>query len=147
MDSQSRNKTIQASFSFFVGILLFCTPLIFYYMFPMASATMFNAFLFLGLPLFSYAFTLGINSLVQFLSCNRVSIQQVALASLAPVGFVLAFGSAAHFFPLLQSPVLSAVSWVPDTTTQKAIALGFYLFWGGAYGEAIAAGLVTGCPK
>lgn len=146
MDSQSRNKVIQTSFSLVVGIMLFASYLIFCTMFPTAGASLTRLFLLVILPAFTYVFSMGMNSLVQFISCGTISIQQVALASLAPVGFLILFGGLASSLPFLQSPVLSAVSWVPDSLLQNAIAIGFYLFWAGAYGEAVAAGFVSGCP-
>jgi hypothetical protein len=147
MDTQARNKAIQVSFSLILGILLFSASLIFFYMFPTASSTLIQVFLFALLPSLTYLFTLGINSLVQFLSCNTVNIKQVALSSFVPVGFLFLFGGLAYFLPTFLSPIQSAITWMGDSITQYAIAIGFYLFWAGAYGESIAVGMVTSCPK
>lgn len=146
MDAQGRNKTLQVAFAFVTGVFVVAMVVVFYRIFPIPSSLQANVFLFAVLPALTYAQSLIINSIVQFISCNTVSIGQVALAALSPPAGVLTLGSLATLFPFLRSPIASAVSWT-DETMQKAVGLAFYLFWGAVYGQTIAAGMVTGCPS
>lgn len=99
------------------------------------------------IPLFSYLSGLGLNSLSQYIYCNKVSISQVAMVStFAPI-FVVVFSLLAWFAPFLRSPVESILPLTADVDMKYALGFAFYLLWAGIYGQNIAAGMLQSCPS
>lgn len=93
----------------------------------------------------SYVMALGWNAIVQKVSCNTISPRQIAMASiLTPIAMF--FGLILSTF--LSSPVINVLPIdIRTSPMSNYIAIGFYAFWAGMFGEVIGAGLSQNCPK
>jgi hypothetical protein len=100
----------------------------------------------LFLPLLSFGFALGINSIINFIICKKVNILQISYSSIFVLISVLVFlGISGIGF--LQSPILSAIPQYLHQRYGYLLVLAFYMFWAGMFGEAIASGFAQGCGQ
>ena len=100
----------------------------------------------LMLPLLSFGFAIGVNSVINYILCKKVNISQISFSSIFVLLSVLVFiGISGIGF--LQSPILSAVPQYLQQRYGYLLVLAFYMFWAGMFGEAIASGFAQGCGQ
>jgi hypothetical protein len=105
-----------------------------------------NLLKFLLLPTLGYGLALAFNSLLQYTTCTTVKIEQIAIASV-PVLLAIGAGLLVTLFPFIRSPIESIFSGSTRFVYGGAFAIGFYMFWAGMFGEAIASGMAQSCGK
>ena len=140
------DSTVRIAFGLVHGFLLAMIFPLLYIFVPEYAKSMPLASLLLVIPVVSYISGLGLNSLSQYIYCNKVSISQVALVSTFAPMFVIGFSLLAWFLPFLRSPVESILPLTADGDMKYAMGFAFYLLWAGIYGQNIAAGMVQSCP-
>jgi hypothetical protein len=97
------------------------------------------------LPTLGYAITLGLNTFVQSISCGKVNIQQIAMGSvMVPIAILLFLMLTLSSW--VRSPVESAVPFEMRAQYAGLLAVGFYMFWAGMFGESVASGFAQSCP-
>ncbi len=140
------DSTVRIAFGLVHGFLLAMIFPLMYIFVPDYVKSMPLASLLMVVPFISYVSGLGLNSLSQYIYCNKVSFSQVALVStFAPI-FVVSFTLLVWFMPFLRSPVESILPLTADVDMKYAMGFAFYLLWAGIYGQNIAAGMVQSCP-
>lgn len=105
-----------------------------------------NLLKFLLLPTLGYGLALALNSLLQYTTCTTVKIEQIAIASV-PILLAIGAGLLLTIFPFIRSPIESVFSGSTRLVYGGAFAIGFYMFWAGMFGEAIASGMAQSCGK
>jgi hypothetical protein len=130
----SVDTIVRVTFSFVHGLAVAMVLPIYFMMYPEFSKNYFFVLLFAIIPLFSYVFSLGLNSLTQYISCGTVVFGQIALASIFNPIFVL---------PEQPTDVLKQEG---DTTMKMVLSYAFYILWGGIYGQTYSAGFAQSCP-
>jgi len=99
----------------------------------------------LVLPTLGYLITLGLNSFIQSVSCGKVKIQQIAMGSLSvPIAILLFLILTLSSW--VRSPVTAAVPFNLRAEYAGLLAVGFYMFWAGMFGESVASGFAQSCP-
>ena len=141
------DSTLRISFGIVHGLLLATVLPLFYVMLPTFSKANPIIILLCVAPVISYIWGLGLNSLTQYITCGKVSGQQIALASLFGPAFVILFSLLVYFAAFLRSPVESVLPLSTDIDMKYAIGFSFYLLWAGMYGQTVASGMVQSCPK
>lgn len=141
------DSTVRISFGLVHGFLLAMIFPLMYIFIPDYVKAMPMMSLLLVIPFLSYISGLGLNSLSQYIYCNKVSFPQVALVSSFAPAFVLLFTLLAWLLPFLRSPVESILPLTADGDMKYAMGFAFYLLWAGIYGQNIAAGMLQSCPK
>ncbi len=98
------------------------------------------------LPVLGYGIALGLNSLNQYLTCKTIRPGQIAIISvtvpIAIFGFLLL-----TLLPFIRMPIEMAVPTKYVAQYGGLIALAFYMFWAGMFGEGIAGGFSQSCPS
>lgn len=141
------DSTVRISFGLVHGFLLAMIFPLMYIFIPDYVKAMPMMSLLLVIPFLSYVSGLGLNSLSQYIYCNKVSFPQVALVSTFAPAFVLLFTLLVWLLPFLRSPVESILPLTADSDMKYAMGFAFYLLWAGIYGQNIAAGMLQSCPK
>lgn len=97
------------------------------------------------LPTLGYGIALAINSLTQTASCGKMKISQIAIgSSVIPIAiFLFLFLNLSSF---VRSPIESTLAPSQRASMGPGLALAFYMFWAGMFGEAIAGGFAQACP-
>ncbi len=103
-----------------------------------------NTLKWIGLPLLAYGITLGVNSLIQYTSCQSVNMKQVAVSALFVPGAVLV-GLVLTLLGIVRSPIEKAVPLVYRLQYGGVIALAYYCLWAAMFGEAVAGGFAQSC--
>jgi hypothetical protein len=98
------------------------------------------------LPVLGYGIAFGINGAVHSSSCKTFNAAQVALGNLSILGAIL-ITLLVTLSSFIRSFIEVAVPPVYRTKYGGAIALGFYLFWAGMFGESIAGGFAQSCAS
>lgn len=131
--------------SFAIGILLFATTILFGWL-SFEYGLNANVLKWIGLPTFAYVVTLAFNTILQYSSCNKVEMGRVAIVSLfVPVAILLFLGLT--MIGLVRAPIEAAVPLQYKLQFAGLIAVAYYMFWAGLFGESIGAGFVQSCPK
>jgi hypothetical protein len=100
----------------------------------------------LVLPLIGFGLALGVNSIINYITCKKVNISQISYSSIFVLVSVLIFiGLSGIGF--LQSPILSAVPQYLHPSYGTVLVLAFYMFWAAMFGEGIASGFAQGCGQ
>ncbi len=98
------------------------------------------------LPVLGYGIALGLNSLNQYLTCKTILPGQIAIISvtvpIAIFGFLLL-----TLLPFIRMPIEMAVPTKYVAQYGGVIAVAFYMFWAGMFGEGIAGGFSQSCPS
>ena len=141
------DSTLRISFGIVHGLLLAMAFPLFYVMMPIFTRSYPIIILLCAIPAISYVWGLGLNSLSQYITCRKVSGQQIALASLFGPAFVILFSLIVYFAGFLRSPVESVLPFSTDIDMKYAIGFSFYLLWAGMYGQTVASGMVQSCPN
>ncbi len=98
------------------------------------------------LPVLGYGIALGLNSLNQYLTCKTIRPGQIAIISvtvpIAIFGFLLL-----TLLPFIRMPIEMAVPTKYVAQYGGVIAVAFYMFWAGMFGEGIAGGFSQSCPS
>ena len=98
------------------------------------------------LPTLGDLVTLGLNMFLQQVSCKKSSIKQIAIAS-SPVPIAILFFLLITLAGFVRAPIESAVPLLYRIKYGPSMALAFYMFWAGMFGEGIAGGFAQGCPS
>jgi uncharacterized MnhB-related membrane protein len=98
------------------------------------------------LPVLGYGIAFGINGAVHSSSCKTFNAAQVALGNLSILGAIL-ITLLITLSSFIRSFIEVAVPPVYRNKYGGAIALGFYLFWAGMFGESIAGGFAQSCAS
>jgi hypothetical protein len=96
------------------------------------------------LPTLGYAIGIGLNLLVQQVSCGKVNYKQIAVGTTAIPLAILLFlllSSAG----IVRAPVVDAVPLAYKLQYGASFAVAFYMFWAGMFGEAISGGFAQSC--
>jgi hypothetical protein len=141
------DSTVRISFGLVHGFLLAMIFPLMYIFIPDYVKAMPMMSLLLAVPFLSYVSGLGLNSLSQYIYCNKVSFPQVALVSTFAPAFVVLFTFLVWLLPFLRSPVESILPLTADADMKYAMGFAFYLLWAGIYGQNIASGMLQSCPK
>lgn len=96
------------------------------------------------LPILGYGITLAINSLLQVLSCGTVNMAKLATGGLVVPGAILA-GLVLTLAGIVRSPIQNAVPLAYRLQYGGLVALAYYMFWAGMFGEAFAGGFAQAC--
>jgi hypothetical protein len=150
----SVDTIVRVTFSFVHGLAVAMVLPIYFMMYPEFSKNYFYVLLFAIVPIFSYIFSLGLNSLTQYISCGTVVLGQIALASIFNPIFVILFGFISYMLPVLRTFVAAVLPEQPtdvlkqegDTTMKMVLSYAFYILWGGIYGQTYSAGFAQSCP-
>ena len=140
------DSTVRVAFGLVHGFLLAMVFPLLYIFVPDYVKSMPLLALLLVIPVLSYVSGFGLNSLSQYIYCNKISVSQVALVSTFAPAFVIAFSLLVYFLPFLRSPVESILPLTADGDMRFAMGFAFYLLWAGIYGQNIAAGMLQACP-
>lgn len=97
------------------------------------------------LPTLGYGIAVALNLGVQLVSCKKSSIRQIAIGStVIPVAIFLFL--ALLMLGFIRAPVEQAVPLQYRLQYGSSMALAFYMFWAGMFGEALAGGFAQACP-
>ena len=96
------------------------------------------------LPALGYLLALGINSGVQAASCGSVKIGQIAVGA-TPVPLAIIAGLVLTLSSFVRSAISAAVPLSVRPALGDTVAIGFYMFWAGMFGEAFSGGFATSC--
>ena len=98
------------------------------------------------LPAFGYSIAIGLNSLNQYMTCKTLRPGQIAITSvtipIAIFGFLLL-----TLLPFIRMPIEMAVPTEYMARYGGVVAVAFYMFWAGMFGEGIAGGFSQACPS
>jgi hypothetical protein len=97
------------------------------------------------LPTLGYLVALGLNMFIQQVSCGKSSITQIAIGS-SPVPIAILFFLLITLVGFVRAPIESAVPLAYKIQYGQSMALAFYMFWAGMFGEGLAGGFAQGCP-
>lgn len=127
-----------------VGVGLFTVALFIGYFNTIYS---FNANLlnWLLLPTVGYLIALGLNSFIQSVYCGKVNIKQIAIGSVSVPIMILLF-LLLCLSSWVRYPVETAVPLEYRAKYASLLAIGFYMFWAGMFGESAASGFAQSCP-
>jgi hypothetical protein len=96
------------------------------------------------LPIFGYGFAFGLNSFTQYVSCGNVNPSQIALGSI-PVPVSIFLFLLLSLSGIVRAPIQSAVPLTLRLKYGGIVAITYYMFWAGMFGEAIAGGFSQSC--
>lgn len=99
----------------------------------------------IALPTLAYFIALGLNAFVQSISCGAIQIKQLAVGAVSVPAAVLGF-LVLTLIPFVRAPI-SQILPPSYRGMGDYMALGFYMFWAGMFGEAMAGGLAQSCSK
>jgi hypothetical protein len=97
------------------------------------------------LPALAYCIALGLNAIVQSISCGSIRIKQLAVGAVSVPAAVLGF-LLLTLIPFVRAPI-SQILPLKYSDMSDYVALIFYMFWAGMFGEAMAGGLAQSCSK
>jgi hypothetical protein len=96
------------------------------------------------LPTIGFSISLGLNSILQYTTCNTVKVNQILYGGLTVLGFIL-FGLFITMSSIIRKPIESIVPLHYMANYGGIFAIAFYMFWAGMFGEAIASGFAQSC--
>ena len=99
---------------------------------------------FLVLPFISYVTSLATNSLVQYLSCQKVDIVPQLTRSLIVPACLFTLGGVLWFVPGLRWPIEGLVPSI-SRDTKTGLSSAFYVFWIALYGQTFSNSLSQAC--
>lgn len=113
----------------------------------------FNLIIWIILPLLFAIFAFGLNSLGQFIACNRVNLKNSGLSVLPVLGFLYGALLVSHI-SYMRAPIASLFVQLPNVTLLdaerarpviKGISIGYYVFFGILFGQIFSSGLSQAC--
>ena len=99
---------------------------------------------FLVLPFIAYVTSLATNSLVQYLSCQKVDIVPQLTRSLIVPATLFSLGVFLWFLPGLRWPIEGLFPTV-SRNTKTGLSSAFYVFWIALYGQTFSNSLAQTC--
>jgi hypothetical protein len=136
-------KTQTFAVSFALGSILFVLTLFLGWLSTSINFS-FSYLKWMLLPILGYLLALGINSGVQAASCGSVKIGQIALGAI-PVPLAILAGLILTLSSFVRSAIAAAVPLSMRASLGDIVAIGFYMFWAGMFGEAFSGGFATSC--
>jgi hypothetical protein len=95
------------------------------------------------LPWISFVESVGANSLIQFLGCQKVNFMPQLLNSLIAPASIAGLWILLYFLPGLRYPVEGLFTVSPEL--KKGLSSGFYVFWIALYAQTFSNGLAQMC--
>jgi hypothetical protein len=105
-----------------------------------------NMLKWLVLPALGFGIALSLNSFVQQTLCGRINASQIALGSTVVLGAIL-LSLVLTLSSTIRSFIEVAVPPLQRARYGGMVAVAFYLFWAGMFGEAFAAGFAQSCAS
>lgn len=139
------SQAIVLAFSLACALFIALIPLITVFYKATMSATVRGLLLFVALPIVSWGLTAMFNVFIQLIQCGTVNAGQVLLNGLPTIGLVSIFGLAAYFISFLRSPVEAIMPISMPEEVRKGVAVAFFIFWGGLYGQAVGGSFSQSC--
>ena len=87
--------------------------------------------------------SVGANSLIQFLGCQKVNFMPQLLNSLIAPASIAGLWILLYFLPGLRYPVEGLFTVSPEL--KKGLSSGFYVFWIALYAQTFSNGLAQMC--
>lgn len=106
----------------------------------------FNLLKWIFLPTLGYGIAIAINCALQYISCGTINISQLAIGSIPVLLSILGF-LVLSLIGFVQAPIAIALPLRYQPMYGKILAVAFYMFWAGMFGEAISGGFAQGCGK
>lgn len=98
------------------------------------------------LPILGYGIALALNTLNQYISCKTIQIQQLALTStFIPIAIYV--GLCLTLISVIRKPIEMAVPTSYKAQYGGILAIAFYMFWAGMFGEGLSGGFSQTCPS
>jgi len=129
-----------------LGVSLFSLTILFGWLSRSYSGINFNLLKWLFLPTLGYGIALAINSALQYISCGTINISQLALGGI-PVLISIVLFLLLSLLGFVQAPIAMALPLRYQPMYGTILAVAFYMFWAGMFGEAISGGFAQGCGK
>lgn len=149
--TSTADLTVRASFAIAQGTLIAMSLPLLYAVMPESVRTMLPFYLFLIIPILSFATSIFMNWFLQYMYCQSVSLGTISLgASMSPL-LVILLSLLSYFLPFLRTPVSQLFTELPQGSPEEAKfarelwGYCFYLFWGGLYGQTVASGMASAC--
>jgi hypothetical protein len=96
------------------------------------------------LPLISFLESLGTNSLIQFLGCQKVNFMAQLMNSFVAPTLIAGLWTLLYFLPGLRYPV-EGLFLNQSPELKKGLSSGFYVFWIALYAQTYSNGLAQKC--
>lgn len=100
----------------------------------------------LVLPSLGYVIALGLNSINQYVTCKTVRPGQIAITSV-PIPIAIFIFLLLSLISFIRTPIEMAVPMNYKAQYGGLIAIAFYMFWAGMFGEGLAGGFSQACPS
>jgi hypothetical protein len=126
-----------------MGVILFGLTVLFAW-FSQTYGWSANLLKWVGLPMIGFGIALGLNSILQYTTCQTINILQLLKASssvLVAIILMLCITMAG----IVRSPIEAAVPLAYKLKYAGMFAIAFYMFWAGMFGEALASGFAQVC--
>ncbi len=150
--TKTADITVRASFAIIQGALLAMSYPLFYFLMPDTVRALPALFLFVILPVLSFAISLLMNWFLQFMYCGSVSLPGITMAAaMSPLATEILAGLA-YLLPFIRGPITQLLPEVSQENPEEALfardlwGFAFYLFWAGVYGQTIGSGMISSCP-
>jgi hypothetical protein len=98
------------------------------------------------LPVLGYGLALAMNSILQLTSCGLVKPSQIAIGSVPIIISIFLFLTLSHF-SFIRSPIENIIPSSYKASYAGILAISFYMFWAGMFGEAVGSGVAQSCGK
>jgi hypothetical protein len=126
-----------------MGIILFGLTVLFAW-FSQTYGWSANLLKWIGLPMVGFGIALGMNSILQYTTCQTVNILQLLKAS-SSVLVAVFIALIVTMAGVIRSPIEAAVPLAYKLKYAGMFAVAFYMFWAGMFGEALASGFAQVC--
>jgi hypothetical protein len=127
-----------------LGVSLFSLTILFGWLSRIYGKIDFNFFKWIFLPTLGYGIALGINCALQYISCNSIKISQIAIGTI-PVALSILVFLLISTLGIVQAPIQMALPIRYQPVYGTILAIAYYMFWAGMFGEAISGGFAQGC--
>jgi hypothetical protein len=98
------------------------------------------------LPALGYTVALGINSATQYISCKSLKLEQIAItSSTIPIAIYLFL--LLTLISFIRKPIEMAIPMSYKAQYGGLLAVAFYMFWAGMFGEGLAGGFSQNCSS
>ncbi len=105
-----------------------------------------NLLKWLILPAIGYMIALGINSATQYISCKTLKLEQIAITS-STIPIAIYVFLLLTLITFIRKPIEMAVPVTYKAQYGGLLAIAFYMFWAGMFGEGLAGGFSQTCPS
>jgi hypothetical protein len=132
-------------YSFAEGVLIAIITLIIGWQ-TVSYGANFTKFIWLILPILSYAISFGSLAIVNNFTCGSINYSLVATSSIFMFGSVVFF-LGLSYFSFFQNFIVPVLPINLQYTYGPIVATAFFMFWAGMYGSAFGYGFAQSCPS